>query len=117
MYTHGIRLVVDNTFSPMIFSPLRLGAHIVTHSMTKFINGTSDCVAGCVCSTKEFIDSLMDINSGAGMLLGPVLDSFRSASILKNLHRRDAARAGFGQLSFGQYFEEFTQFAYPHETT
>ena len=84
--THGAQLVVDNTFSPMIFSPLRLGAHIVTHSMTKFINGTSDCVAGCVCSSKEFIDSLMDINSGAGMLLGPVLDSFRSASILKNLH-------------------------------
>ncbi len=84
--THGVQLVVDNTFSPMIFSPLRLGADIVTHSMTKFINGTSDCVAGCVCSSKEFIDSLMDINSGAGMLLGPVLDSFRSASILKNLH-------------------------------
>lgn len=84
--THNIKLVVDNTFSPIIISPIRLGAHIVVHSLTKFINGTSDCVAGCVCSTHEFISKLTDINSGSAMLLGPVLDSFRAASILKNLH-------------------------------
>jgi methionine-gamma-lyase len=78
--------MVDNTFSPLIISPIHLGAHIVIHSLTKYINGTSDCVAGCVCSTKEFISQLTDINSGASMLLGPVLDSFRAASILKNLH-------------------------------
>ena len=83
---HNIKLMVDNTFSPIFISPLHLGAHIVIHSLTKFINGTSDCVAGCVCSTKEFICQLMDINSGAAMLLGPVLDSHRAASILKNLH-------------------------------
>jgi methionine-gamma-lyase len=82
----GATLVVDNTFSPMILSPLRLGADVVVHSMTKFINGTSDCVAGCVVSTKAFIDQLNDVNSGSSMLLGPVLDSFRAASILKNLH-------------------------------
>ena len=83
---HNIKLVVDNTFSPIIISPIRLGAHIVIHSLTKFINGTSDCVAGCVCGTKEFISQLTDINSGASMLLGPVLDSYRAASIMKNLH-------------------------------
>ncbi|HSL90097.1 MAG TPA: aminotransferase class I/II-fold pyridoxal phosphate-dependent enzyme [Ignavibacteriaceae bacterium] len=83
---NNIKLMVDNTFSPIFISPLHLGAHIVIHSLTKFINGTSDCVAGCVCSTKEFICQLMDINSGAAMLLGPVLDSHRAASILKNLH-------------------------------
>ena len=82
---HGCKLVVDNTFSPMIFSPAKMGADIVVHSMTKFINGMSDCVAGCICGTKEFIDSLSDVNNGTSMLLGPVLDSFRSASILKNL--------------------------------
>lgn len=82
----GIFLVIDNTFSPMIISPKRLGADIVIHSMTKFINGTSDCVAGCICSTHDFINMLTDINSGATMLLGPVLDSYRAASILKNLH-------------------------------
>ena len=82
----GAKLVVDNTFSPMIVSPYRLGADVVIHSMTKYINGTSDCVAGCVCSSNEFISSLNDVNSGASMLLGAVLDSYRAASILKNLH-------------------------------
>ncbi|EXI66373.1 MAG: Methionine gamma-lyase [Candidatus Accumulibacter adjunctus] len=82
----GARLVVDNTFTPMILSPLRHGADVVVHSLTKFINGTSDCVAGCVVSTREFIGQLNDINSGPSMLFGPVLDSARAASILKNLH-------------------------------
>ena len=83
---NNLKLVVDNTFSPMVISPIHLGAHIVIHSLTKYINGTSDCVAGCICSSKEFINQLTDINSGASMLLGPVLDSYRAASILKNLH-------------------------------
>lgn len=85
-HRHEAQLVVDNTFSPMLISPLRLGADVVVHSLTKFINGTSDCVAGAVCGRKSFIDSLVDVNSGASMLLGPVLDSTRAASILKNLH-------------------------------
>lgn len=83
---HHLKLVVDNTFSAMTLSPIRLGAHVVVHSLTKFVNGTSDCVAGCICGSSEFIHQLTDINSGATMLLGPVLDSFRAASILKNLH-------------------------------
>ena len=83
---HGARLVVDSTFSPLILSPLRLGADVVVHSMTKFINGTSDCVAGCVVASHDFIARLNDINGGTSMLMGPVLDSIRAASILKNLH-------------------------------
>jgi methionine-gamma-lyase len=82
----GARLVVDNTFSPLLISPLRLGADVVVHSMTKFINGTSDCVAGCVVSSSEFIGQLNDINCGPSMLLGPVLDSIRAAGIFKNIH-------------------------------
>ncbi len=82
----GLKLVVDNTFSPMILSPIRLGADVVVHSLTKFINGTSDCVAGAVCGSDDFIHQLTDINSGASMLLGAVLDSTRAASMLKNLH-------------------------------
>jgi len=84
--SNNLKLVVDNTFSPMIISPIRLGADVVVYSLTKFANGTSDCVAGAVCSSLEFIHQLTDINSGASMLLGPVLDSYRAASILKNLH-------------------------------
>ncbi len=82
----NVKLVVDNTFSPLTIAPIQHGADIVIHSLTKFINGTSDCVAGCVCSSSDFIHELLDINSGTSMLMGPVLDSHRAASILKNLH-------------------------------
>ncbi|MBQ4915423.1 aminotransferase class I/II-fold pyridoxal phosphate-dependent enzyme [Maribacter sp. MMG018] len=82
---NDIPLVVDNTFSPLTITPAKLGADIVIHSLTKFINGTSDAVAGVVCGTKEFCLSLKDVNNGAGMLLGSTLDSLRSASILKNM--------------------------------
>jgi methionine-gamma-lyase len=83
---HGIVLVVDNTFTPMIVAPSRLGAHVVVYSMTKFINGKNDCVAGAICASKAFVDSLSNVNDGTAMLLGPALDPLRSASILKNLH-------------------------------
>ena len=83
---HQIKLMVDNTFTPMIMQTAALGAHIVVYSMTKFINGKNDCVAGAICGSREFIGSLIDVNSGTAMLLGPVLDPLRSSSILKNLH-------------------------------
>ena len=81
----GILLVVDNTFTPMSISPARLGADIVIQSLTKFINGTSDTVAGAVCASKEFCHALKDVNTGAAMLLGSTLDSIRASSILKNM--------------------------------
>jgi len=82
---HNLKLVVDNTFSPLSISPIKLGADIVLHSLTKFINGASDTVAGVICGTQEFINNLRNVNDGACMLLGPTMDSFRSASVLKNL--------------------------------
>ena len=82
---HQLKLVVDNTFSPLAVAPVQLGADIVIHSLTKFINGSSDAVAGVVCAGTEFINALKDVNSGACMLLGPTLDSLRAASILKNM--------------------------------
>lgn len=82
----NVKLIVDNTFTPMIVSPFLLGADIVVYSLTKFINGKNDCVAGAICGKKDFIDSLCNVNDGTAMLLGPVLDPLRSSSILKNLH-------------------------------
>ena len=82
---HGLKLVVDNTFSPLSISPAKLGADIVVHSLTKFINGASDTVGGVVCGNQEFIDNLRNVNDGACMLLGSTMDSLRAASILKNL--------------------------------
>ncbi len=82
---YAIPLVVDNTFSPLTIAPAKLGADVVIHSLTKFINGTSDCVAGVVCGSMEFCLALKDVNNGAGMLLGSTLDSLRASSILKNM--------------------------------
>ncbi|MDB4583733.1 aminotransferase class I/II-fold pyridoxal phosphate-dependent enzyme [Draconibacterium sp.] len=82
----GAKLMVDNTFTPMIFSPARLGADLVVYSMTKFINGKNDCVAGAICGSMEFINQLSNVNDGTAMLLGPVLDPLRSSGILKNLN-------------------------------
>jgi methionine-gamma-lyase len=83
---HGAQLVVDNTFTPMIVAPSLLGAHVVVYSMTKFINGKNDCVAGAICASRAFVDALSNVNDGTAMLLGPALDPLRSASILKNMH-------------------------------
>jgi methionine-gamma-lyase len=70
----GLPLVVDNTFSPLILSPAALGADIVVHSITKFISGMSDVIAGAVCGSHDFIEQLMDLHSGSLMLLGPTMD-------------------------------------------
>jgi methionine-gamma-lyase len=82
----GAKLMVDNTFTPMIISPALLGADLVVYSMTKFINGKNDCVAGAICGSQEFINQLSNVNDGTAMLLGPVLDPLRSSGILKNLN-------------------------------
>lgn len=82
---HNIPLLVDNTFSPLTMSPAKLGADVVMHSLTKFINGASDTMGGVVCGSQELIDTLRNVNDGACMLLGASMDSLRAASILKNL--------------------------------
>ena len=82
---HDLKLVVDNTFSPLSISPIQLGADVVVHSLTKFINGSSDAVGGVVCGTQEFINQLRSVIDGASMLLGSTMDSLRASSVLKNL--------------------------------
>jgi methionine-gamma-lyase len=82
---HKLQLVVDNTFSPLSISPKQLGADIVIHSLTKFINGASDAIGGVVCGSQECIDNLRNVNDGAAMLFGATMDSLRAASVLKNL--------------------------------
>lgn len=73
-HRHGALLIVDNTFCPLLVSPVQHGADIVLHSMTKFISGGSDMIAGAVCGSQAFILSLMDVNHGSLMLLGPTMD-------------------------------------------
>lgn len=109
-------LIVDNTFSPLSITPEKLGADIIIHSLTKFINGTSDCVAGVVCGTTEFCLSLKDVNSGAGMLLGSTLDSLRASSILKNmrtLHIRMKKHSENAQFLAEKFEKDGLRVVYP----
>src|SRR5690606_5175471 len=82
---NNIKVVVDNTFSPLSVTPANLGADVVIHSLTKYINGSSDTVGGVICGTADFINDLKNVNNGACMLFGSTMDSMRSASILKNM--------------------------------
>jgi methionine-gamma-lyase len=71
----GVKLVVDNTFTPLLVSPGKYGADVVLHSCTKYISGASDMIAGAVVSSADFIASLIDVNQGSVMLNGPVMDA------------------------------------------
>lgn len=71
---HGAKLIIDNTFSPLLMAPLDWGADVVVHSITKFISGASDIIAGAVCAEEKFIGGLMDVQTGPLMLLGPTMD-------------------------------------------
>ncbi len=80
-----IKLVVDNTFSPLIFTPKILGADVVVYSLTKYINGASDLIAGAVCADKSFILDLMDLHTGRVMLLGPTMDPRVAFDVLQRI--------------------------------
>lgn len=80
-HKHGVKLVVDNTFTPLIVTPIKWGADVVVHSLTKFINGASDIIAGAICGSTSLIESLMDLHLGSMMLLGPTLDPHSASSI------------------------------------
>lgn len=84
-HEHNTRLVVDNTFTPMMVSPLRFGADVVVYSMTKFINGASDVIAGAICASREFVYQLMDLHTGRVMLLGPTIDPRVAFDIIQRL--------------------------------
>ena len=84
-HSNGLTLMIDNTFAPLICSPAKHGADIVIHSLTKYINGMGDHLGGVICGTESLIQSLMDVNSGATMLLGPSMDAGVAADIRKNL--------------------------------
>jgi methionine-gamma-lyase len=81
----GLTLVVDNTFSPMILSPHKLGADIVVYSLTKFINGASDMIAGGICAGRDIVLKLMDLHTGRVMLLGPTMDPNAAFDVIQRI--------------------------------
>jgi cystathionine gamma-lyase/cystathionine beta-lyase/cystathionine gamma-lyase/homocysteine desulfhydrase len=73
-HAHGVRVIVDNTFaSPYIQRPLELGADLVVHSTTKFLNGHSDSVGGVVVLKHEDdVEWMRFVQNAAGAILGPM---------------------------------------------
>jgi methionine-gamma-lyase len=113
---HNLKLVVDNTFSPLSITPAKLGADIVCHSLTKFINGSSDAVGGVVCGSQEFINELRSVNDGASMLLGSTMDSLRASSILKNmrtLHIRMKQHSKNAAFLADKFYDDGLKTVYP----
>ena len=72
-HKRGVEVVVDNTFmSPYFQRPIELGADMVMHSTTKFLNGHSDGLGGViVCTTKDQADQLAFLQKAAGGIMSP----------------------------------------------
>jgi cystathionine gamma-lyase len=89
-HRRGLRVVVDNTFaSPILQRPLELGADIVMHSATKYLNGHSDMVGGMVVvgGDQELAEQMAFLQNSIGAVQGP-FDSFLALRGLKTLHLR-----------------------------
>ena len=104
---HDALLVVDNTFaSPMLQRPLELGADIVVHSATKFLNGHSDMVGGVavVGDNDELAERLWYLHNSIGGIQGP-FDSFLAMRGLKTLALRMNAHCQ-NALQIASWLEE-----------
>jgi len=90
----GVLLVVDNTFMSSYFQqPLSLGADIVMHSVTKYMNGHSDVLGGVLATNcDELNEKLRFIQNGLGAVPGP-FDCYLAHRGLKTLHLRMEAHA------------------------
>lgn len=94
---HGAHSVVDNTFlSPYFQNPLALGADIVVHSTTKYINGHSDVVSGCVVVNDPAIaDRIAFLQNAVGAVPGPwdcflVLRGIKTLALRMDAHNANA---------------------------
>ena len=95
----NIPVVVDNTFlSPYFQKPLRLGANVVVHSSTKYLNGHSDSVGGAVMLSDEGLYRQLKFNQNAmGAILSPfdsylVLRGIKTLAVRMREHERNALR-------------------------
>ncbi len=103
---HGLIVVVDNTFaSPMLQRPLQLGADIVVHSATKYLNGHSDMVGGMavVGDNAELAEQMAFLQNSVGGVQGP-FDSFLALRGLKTLPLRMKAHCA-NALELAQWLE------------
>lgn len=103
---HGLILVVDNTFcSPMVQRPIELGAHLVVHSATKYLNGHSDMVGGvAIAENKELAERMAFLQNSVGAVAGP-FDAFLALRGVKTLALRMRAHCA-SALELAQWLEK-----------
>lgn len=109
-HEHGALLVVDNTFAtPMLQQPLALGADIVVHSATKYLNGHSDMVGGVavIRDDGELAERLWYLLNSTGAIQGP-FDSFLALRGLKTLALRMKAHCE-NALKIAQWLQQHPQ--------
>jgi cystathionine beta-lyase/cystathionine gamma-synthase len=109
-----VQLVVDNTFmSPYFQQPIALGADMVVHSTTKFLNGHSDGLGGVVvCSTQEQAEKLAFLQKAAGAILSPfecwlVLRGVKTLAARMEIHDRNGRRVAQFLASHKKVTEAF----------
>ncbi|MPM22058.1 L-methionine gamma-lyase [bioreactor metagenome] len=100
-HEHGIKLVVDNTFTTSyMIRPLEQGADVAVSSLTKFVNGHGDTLAGSITSTKEFIHEAYEVQQFTGSIADPfscwtVLRSIRTLDLRMPRHMENAAKLAY----------------------
>ncbi len=106
----GARLAVDNTIaSPVLCNPINLGADIVMHSATKYINGHSDVLAGAlICKqADDFWQKIQSFRASSGMVLGP-FEAWLLMRGMRTMHLR-VKQASANALTFAKAFESHPQ--------
>ena len=116
-HRRGALVVVDNTFaSPMLQRPLALGADMVMHSATKYLNGHSDMVGGIVVvgGDTDLAERMAFLQNSCGAVQGP-FDSFLALRGLKTLHLRMQAHCANAQAlaEYLQAHEAVAEVIYP----
>ena len=107
----GALVVVDNTFlSPAWQQPIKLGADLVVHSTTKYINGHSDVVGGAVVAARSDLHQSLCWWANCLGLTGSAFDSFLTLRGLRTLHARLAAHARNAQ-QLAQWLAQQSQVA------
>jgi cystathionine beta-lyase/cystathionine gamma-synthase len=115
-HAHGVEVSVDNTFmSPVLQSPLALGADIVMHSTTKFLNGHSDGLGGALIGSKpEHKERFWLVQKAAGGIMSPfecflVLRGIKTLPLRMKQHEEN----GRGVAEFLSTQPKLTRLAYP----
>ncbi|HEU4520544.1 MAG TPA: cystathionine gamma-synthase [Thermoanaerobaculia bacterium] len=112
----GALVVVDNTFcSPWIQKPIELGADVVVHSTTKFLNGHSDSVGGVVvCNSDELAEKIGFLQNAVGAILSPfdswlVLRGVKTLSVRMKRHEEN----GVAMAQYLSHHKKVKKIYYP----